>query len=52
MTGKGSKQRPTDRKKFSDGWDRVFKPKDSPSQTPSDHEPEAHQESESDQSES
>jgi len=23
--GKGSKQRPTDHTKFSDGWDRIFK---------------------------
>jgi len=22
--GKGSKQRPTDRKKFDDSWDRIF----------------------------
>jgi hypothetical protein len=25
---KGDKQRPTDQKKFSDGWDRIFKKKD------------------------
>lgn len=24
MAGKGSKQRPTDRKKYSDNWDRIF----------------------------
>ena len=22
--GKGSKQRPTDKKKFDEGWDRIF----------------------------
>ena len=25
MSGKGSKQRPTDKKKFDEGWDRIFK---------------------------
>ena len=24
MSGKGSKQRPTDKQKFSEGWDRIF----------------------------
>jgi len=24
MAGKGSKQRPTDMKKYSDNWDRIF----------------------------
>lgn len=28
--GKGSKQRPTDKKKFDDNWDRIFKKKVEP----------------------
>ena len=29
--GKGDKQRPTDKKKFDEGWDRIFgKKKDQP----------------------
>jgi hypothetical protein len=24
MSGKGSKQRPTDKQKFDEGWDRIF----------------------------
>lgn len=31
MSGKGSKQRPTDKKNYDDGWDRIFgKKKDQP----------------------
>jgi len=36
MSGKGSKQRPTDRQKFDEGWDRIFgknkKPVDKPAE--------------------
>lgn len=34
--GKGSKQRPTDKKKFDDGWDRIFgkKNKEQPKEQP------------------
>ena len=24
MSGKGSKQRPTDKQKFNEGWERIF----------------------------
>ena len=24
MSGKGSRQRPTDKQKFDEGWDRIF----------------------------
>ena len=27
MSGKGSKQRPCDKKKFDSNWDKIFKPK-------------------------
>lgn len=27
MSGKGDKQRPTDSKKYSENWDRIFKKK-------------------------
>ena len=27
MSGKGSRQRPTDKKKFDSNWDKIFKPK-------------------------
>lgn len=28
MSGKGSRQRPVDRKKFDDNWDKIFKKKE------------------------
>ena len=28
MNGKGSRQRPTDTKKYNDNWDKIFKPKE------------------------
>lgn len=33
MSGKGSKQRPTDHKKFSDNYDRIFGKKDKKEKT-------------------
>lgn len=37
MSGKGSKQRPTDKQKFDEGWERVFgKNKKPVDKTPTD----------------
>jgi hypothetical protein len=35
--GKGSKQRPTDHKKFEDNWDRIFGNKKKEKQSASDY---------------
>jgi hypothetical protein len=36
--GKGSKQRPTDKQKFDDGWDRIFGKK-KPAEQPAKKDP-------------
>ena len=52
MSGKGSKPRPHDKKRFNDNWDSIFKkPKDSPSQKPADSSPSTRQSTKPDPSE-
>lgn len=37
--GKGSKQRPSDKKKFNEGWDRIFNKKGANAPNGENHEP-------------